>query len=234
MTSQTAHQPQSRDQSDGHSHGQSHCQSHGQTQGTSQGKSDVQRLLELARRPYYFVHITKCGGSSVEAALDLFKFHATAQYWRNMVGQGTWDALRTFSIVRNPYDRVCSMYRYRLKQGSLPGADLDMGLNDWVYHTLERQDPEFWSHSNMLSPCADWVTDEDGSLMVKTVIRLEQLQKEWWRVQQITRSAVELPHTNVTAVTADNGVEALSADSLATITQFFARDFELFGYERRS
>lgn len=202
-------------------------------QNAPQEKTDVQRLLELARRPYYFVHITKCGGSSVEEALDLFKFHATAQYWRNMVGQGTWDALRTFSIVRNPYDRVCSSYRYRLKQGNLKGADPGMGLNEWVYNTFERADPAFWTHEHMLSPCADWVTDEDGSLMVKTVIRLEQLQKEWWKVQQITRSTVSLPRANTTEVTAETSTEALSPESLATITQFFARDFELFGYARR-
>ena len=62
---------------------------------------------------YAFIHINKCGGTSVEAALGIPKVHDTAQERREKLGVEAWDRLKNFSGVRDPYARVASLYRYR-------------------------------------------------------------------------------------------------------------------------
>ncbi|MEL6468757.1 MAG: sulfotransferase family 2 domain-containing protein [Cyanobacteria bacterium J06623_4] len=86
-----------------------------------------------------FVHLHKCGGTSIELALDehmawddlllgsskygerlqglyqakfgLYK-HSSASEIRRVVGEELWNRCFTFSIVRHPIDRMVSFYEY--------------------------------------------------------------------------------------------------------------------------
>lgn len=86
-----------------------------------------------------FVHLHKCGGTSIELALDsqmawddvllgsskygermqnlyqsrfgLYK-HSSAGEIRAVVGEEFWDSCFTFSVVRHPIDRIVSFYEY--------------------------------------------------------------------------------------------------------------------------
>lgn len=63
-----------------------------------------------------FIHINKCGGSSVEEALGIpVKIHDTAAARRRKIGARRWDRAFTFTLVRHPYSKVISHYSYRRK-----------------------------------------------------------------------------------------------------------------------
>ena len=65
-----------------------------------------------------FVHITRTGGTSIEVALagqDWWQIspqtkHLSARQIRIQVGEEKWSDYFKFSIVRNPWDRVVSMF----------------------------------------------------------------------------------------------------------------------------
>lgn len=90
-------------------------------------------------KKFVFVHLHKCGGTSIERALDqemqwndvvlgstkygeklqkvyekkfgIYK-HSSAADIKNLMGEELWDDYFTFSIVRHPIDRMVSFYEY--------------------------------------------------------------------------------------------------------------------------
>lgn len=87
-----------------------------------------------------FIHISKCAGSSIEAAfgIDLYKYdvadkinlygwdkefrgflqHATPQQLlgNNLISKQEWDNYYKFIIVRNPWDRSYSDYKWLMRE----------------------------------------------------------------------------------------------------------------------
>lgn len=63
-----------------------------------------------------FIHPPRCSGTSIEQSFnwknDLEK-HLAASSIRKRVGEKTWNESFKFGIVRNPFDRVISMYHAR-------------------------------------------------------------------------------------------------------------------------
>ena len=64
---------------------------------------------------FVFIHINKTGGSSIAKALNIPSVHRTAQEKIEEIGQKNWDRKLTFTVVRNPWDKVVSLYHYRVK-----------------------------------------------------------------------------------------------------------------------
>jgi len=74
-------------------------------------------MIDHARR-LLFVHITRTGGTSIEWALvgrdwaniDLATKHLSASQMRRHYGERMWNECAKFTVVRNPWDRVISMW----------------------------------------------------------------------------------------------------------------------------
>lgn len=74
-------------------------------------------MIDHARR-LLFVHITRTGGSSIEWALvgrdwaniDLATKHLSASQMRRHYGERIWNDYVKFTVVRNPWDRMVSMW----------------------------------------------------------------------------------------------------------------------------
>ena len=131
-------------------------------------------------QPFEFIHVNKCGGSSIEIALGIAKTHDTAAERRAAIGAEAWDAAYTFATVRNPFDRVASIYYYRVRTDQHGLADRHLGFNAWVRRTFGDKDPAYWDESAYLAPAADWVS-AGGQVIVDHVARLEDIATEWRR-----------------------------------------------------
>ena len=84
-------------------------------------KEIIQILCKRAKRKFnitrhhlwgdcFFIHINKTGGSSIRQALGVPQQHITASNLIKEVGLKRWKSRFTFSVVRNPWDRVVSLY----------------------------------------------------------------------------------------------------------------------------
>lgn len=187
---------------------------------------------QAIRGSWAFIHINKCGGTSVEHALNIPKIHDTAQQRRDRLGQARWDALTSFSIVRHPYPRVRSLYHYRIKTDRLDRSRGEIGLDDWIRATFAERDPLYYDKPQMLLPARAWLTDTDDSMMVDFVARLEEIGTDWPRIQALIGSDAELPMKNTTRGGSGAPTDGLSRASLDTLAEYFDADFESFGYQR--
>ncbi len=198
------------------------------------GRSRTEHYLHTQKTSgsWAFIHINKCGGTSVEHALNIPKIHDTAQQRRDILGADRWAALRSFSIVRHPYERVRSLYKYRIKTAQTGLEDGHIGLDDWIAKVFDERDPAYHDKPLMFLPARDWLTDETGRIIVDTVVKLETIDEDWPKIQESIGIAARLPKKNTTAKSGTGAAEAMSAESVAILQRYFAADFDSFGYAK--
>lgn len=177
--------------------------------------------------PFAFVHINKCGGSSVEIALGLQKMHKTASELRDHMGSEEWARRFTFSIVRNPFARVTSIYFYRVRTGHGAVARRLLNLNEWIEKVWHDRDETHVGTPILVAPASDWLV-EDDQLLVSDVAKLETLQDDWPRICQGMGRRIDLSRTNANLYPPYQ--QLLTPRSRAIIEEAFAEDLERFGY----
>ena len=160
------------------------------------------------------------------------KIHDTALQRRALLGKKRWEKIFSFSVVRNPYDKVGSHYRYRLKTNQTGLAETKISLSEWVCRSYGDQDPKYYDQPLMFAPCTTWLIDEDGKIIVDFVGKLESISKDWETIKRRLNLEVDLPKHNATS--SDNVFQnELSPEAEQIIESHFEEDFERFGYEIR-
>jgi hypothetical protein len=144
----------------------------------------------------WFVDIPRTGSTSVKKSLgdiyggeyrkgweretdkkirsNFFSDHKDAQYMKKSLSPKIWDELFSFSIVRNPWDRFLSLYRFR--QAS---REIDKGL-DFKSYVLslknvryrDKNSPFCAPHYHM--SMSDFLLDNSNNLLVKKVFLFEE------------------------------------------------------------
>jgi len=196
-------------------------------------RAAARRYLDEQARAgtHAFIHINKCGGTSVEQALGIpVKLHDTAAERRDRIGAARWEALHSFSIVRHPAERLTSQYRYLLRIDWQGMGRAPPGLDAWIEDVLGAGPPRMLSDRRLVMPCLDWLTDAEGRVIVNEIARLETIADDWPGIAARIGTDAALPLKNRTH--RENGdVAALSPGTLALIRGAYARDLDAFGYE---
>ncbi len=179
------------------------------------------------RVPFAFIHVNKCGGSSIAIALGLKKSHLTAAQHRHRIGQDAWAEAFTFATVRNPFDRIASIYYYRVRTDQHGLADRHLNFNQWVGRTFGEQDPAYWDSSVFLAPAARWVCDDDR-LIIDQIVKLEEIRTGWPAICRALGIAVDLKITNRNSHPPHGAI--FNAASRQIVEKIFAEDLDRFGY----
>lgn len=106
-----------------------------------------------------------------------FSDHTNAREIKNALGPKTWNKLFTFSIVRNPWERFLSLYKFRVVTN-----DLDKKINFKSYVLSlknptyrSRNSPFFSSHYHM--SMSDFLMDGSDNLLVNKIFFFEDRQE---------------------------------------------------------
>ena len=199
-----------------------------------------------------FFHIGKTAGTSVEhwlgardqdaletdrdslfgwdPELQVFLQHAAPGLVRSIVGQPVFESYYKFTIVRNPYVRLLSVFHYLDRQK----PDRNGDFRDFVLSLpglLEEKSVQNGAH---ILPQASY-THLDGEPVCDRIVYFEELPGSLAPVAYRLGMKSALPVTNVSGQAARTGASIASyySDSMiATMKAVYALDFELFRYPR--
>ena len=172
--------------------------------GPSQPKSEGEALQR-----FLFVHVPKTGGSSIEHAFGYRKDHRLAYDRVNELNRTLG-----FSIVRNPFDRMLSWYRFCIsgfgihsriplptahctlaREISIRNETHAINFENWLTAVL--LDPEY-AHTWVTTSTAVYLTNPHGQFIVDVILRYEEFDDPlFWRfLERLFGQPVEKSHEN--------------------------------------
>lgn len=147
-----------------------------------------------------YLHIPKTAGTSI---LDWMRNIAPViEEWeshpKNSVLKTVGPNNKTFTVIRNPWDRMVSAYHY-LKQISLPEGSSWLQLNDIREDNFPTFEEWITNLHNYKNPDAYWFRPETMQSAwidapVDIIIRYETLETDFKIVQDLFKCDTSLPH----------------------------------------
>lgn len=178
---------------------------------------------------FAFVHINKTGGSSIEKALGIPFRHRTALELIAEMGLESWRRCFTFTVVRNPWDKVVSLYTYRVRTNQTGLGDGHLEFKDWVREVYGRRNPTYHDKPKMFMPHLDWISDAGGTILVDYVARFENLEGEFKTIcKRLRREATRLPHLKRSGH--GDYRSYYDDESAELVRRFYLKDIGTFGY----
>lgn len=175
-------------------------------------------------KPLRFIHVPKTGGRAViqylnscgvdflhgvEKSTGVFvRKHGTAAMWANE------DSYK-FAVVRDPYTRLVSYYRYVLERNAL-----DCSFERFVLDQVEPN--ELGRITSPWLPQCFWLFNND-QLAVDLVLQFENLNSE---INQYFGLNEQMQRVNVTNTDNDNLMSWYSTELMDVVKTRFAQDFE--------
>ena len=140
----------------------------------------------FVRRIYFdnfvFIHINKTGGSSISRALKLPLEHKTACEKREELGRLRWKNRYKFSVIRNPWDKIVSLFAYRVQTNQTDLQAIPISFDEWVHKVFVEKDPTYYDKPKMFMPQKEWVCNGSGDLLVDHLCRFENLSDDFTMV----------------------------------------------------
>ena len=199
-----------------------------------------------------FVHIPKCGGTSIENSIWLpgekrgeqelwmgfvsryrNKYqtgglqHLTARHVRQEVGNTVFNAYYKFTIVRNPFDRIVSQFAYMQQRSD---------LMEYIGMT---PDTEFKKYLDLISrklhvqwmPQCEFIFDSDDSPMVDFIGRLENIDLDAKKIFKTI--GLDSPDRVPRVKRSKRGMTCdyfLDTETVEMVADMFSDDIRLLGY----
>lgn len=207
---------------------------------------NVKHRLNIYRRSFHwkkegciFVHVPKAAGTSINKAL----YGRTLGHYTAQEIKATFPTLFeksfTFSVVRNPWDRVLSAYHFA-KQGRTES----MG----IYKPERYKIPEFQSFERFVNewlpkqqlakvdfvfkPQYQFVCDSDGLVIVDFIGKLENIELDINVVSKKVGKDIELGRDNSTKVRRQGDYRSAYSNKMVDLVQsIYSEDVDRFKYQ---
>lgn len=194
-------------------------------------ETDLLYLEQAKRTGRTFIHIPKCGGTSVKRALrlDLINHPLLS----DMLNVGLPSETTVVSIVRNPFDRLISAYEHTRKGERLNCAFKSLVLDNYpdfesfVLEWLTVENSRKWIH---FLPQSEFLKVGDRAV-AKRIFKLETIDMHWAEIQNIFQISTPLPKENT------SNKRLLSEyyknpKVIERVKSVYSADFRNFGYEQ--
>ncbi|SEF40124.1 Sulfotransferase family protein [Alcanivorax sp. DSM 26293] len=185
-----------------------------------------------------FIHVPKAAGTSVNHAL----YGRTLGHYSALEIEKTFPRLFerafTFTLVRNPWDRALSAYRFARQgqtdsmgvlnpgQYQIPGFDsFERFVNDW----LPAQD--LLKTDFIFQPQSHFACDANGEIMVDFVGKVESLNKDMQIVSARLGRNISVGKSNSTRLAGTDYRSAFTSNEMIdAISTLYRNDVNKFGY----
>lgn len=160
---------------------------------------------------------------------SFFLDHIPALQLRDELSVEIFNNLFTFTIIRNPFDRILSMYLYRLK---IKGLSNKVHFNDYVIDLYKHhigKKSEFIKYNVHYYSILDYITDESGHIIVKYIGRFENRSKDIIPIAEKLKLK-GLGNLKLQSSNPHNYKTFYNSESRRMIEQIYKKDLEKFGY----
>jgi hypothetical protein len=180
-----------------------------------------------------FVAIPKTGTRSVyEVLINDFGGHMLREHGIKIPNE--YSGYYSFTIVRNPYDRLVSAWWSTTQRGhDKYNYKKELGNNMSFLNfckNLEKYEGKFVQHT---APQSRWLDNK-----LDKIIKYENLNEEWLNLP-FNRNRLALPHNNPTVSASKKNPVArkvytdyLNNEILPMINKYYHEDFEKTGYQK--
>jgi hypothetical protein len=185
-----------------------------------------------------FIHIPKVGGTSIAHRLFGKRAgHDSASKVKAILGEETFNNMYSFSIVRNPYDRVVSAYHYAIQGGGSHGGirsqpvyrtNLFATFSMFVQNWLILQDPE--ELDIIFRPQHYFICDKNDKVLVDWIGKIEDLDEIEHHLSSELKKEIKISRRNTTR--RKHYSKYYDAELQQMVYEYYRLDFELFGYSK--
>lgn len=178
-----------------------------------------------------FFHIPKCGGTSIYKVLPNkqkinliehthYDYVNTKLVFEENNELDIFRKSKKFAIIRNPFDRTLSLYRYIKEHSDHPLHNrlLDYDFTQFCYFLKDIGDDSITSCHQHLSDDSGFIDDS-----IK-IFKLEEIDNHLTEISNIIGSKInEIPHINKSSIFYE-----ITNESDLLIRQIFSEDLEMF------
>ncbi len=176
-----------------------------------------------------FIHINKTGGTSIEKALRLpLKNHLTAKEIIGLVGINKWDSSYKFASVRNPWGKIVSQYKYRIKTNQTRLSERNINFKQWLKKCFIEKDINYYDNPKLFLPQVEWLKDYENIIKIDKILRFEKLNSDFKSLALSMNLDKELPVLNQTIKT--DYKTFYDDETREMIASHYHEDIELFKY----
>ena len=180
---------------------------------------------------FLFIHINKCGGTSMRSALESIDSVEVAQN-NGLVEMPSykWDNYNTFTIVRNPIDRIQSLqamlekiHGYSISINSILDLVEDESI-DYRSMLMSTPTPEYIKRHALPMTHKHYNVYRDNKINVNRWWKLEELDQIKPEIEEWVGSTIEIPVLNKTT----KNKAKLKKQEIERIRSVYSKDFEVF------
>lgn len=179
-----------------------------------------------------FIHIARTGGTSIEHALvgndwweiDPSSKHLSASQTRKFYGEAIWNSYTKFTVVRNPWDRIVSMWATNWWANNSEDLSLYESTHEKLRHFVLQLKPHPYEKYGSLFYYE--ILDE----IIDFTLRFESLTTDF----STMLTKLDLPNTilpHCEKRDRKNYSEYYDNDTEKLVGSIFQRDIELFQYK---
>lgn len=206
------------------------------------GKKKLDRLyVKYSVRKYIkseciFVHIPKAGGTSVaNAVLGGTAGHFTAAAIYDELGKESFEKLFSFTVTRNPYNRIRSSYFYVVNKGGKKGAvRKDKEFERKEFETFEKFVRDWLKYQDMKNinllfrPQHQFICDDNGKILVDHIGKIEDLNETEKKISEALNRKINIGVNNKGSYRREY---QFSDEIKEIILDKYKKDFDLFNYK---
>ena len=182
-----------------------------------------------------FIHIPKTAGMSlIKAIYGNVSFSGHRSFYVNNIALDIKDEKYfSFGFVRNPYDRLYSVYMF-LKKGGINHHDKLSFLNhmskfkDFEDFVLNDLDEKLVFKITHLIPQHDYLCDTKGEILVDFVGRFENLEYDVKLLSKRLGKNIELNHLNYNKK--KSYIEVYTEAMIKKVYNVYQKDIDIFEY----
>jgi Sulfotransferase family len=164
---------------------------------------------------------------------SFFADHMLAVEMRELLGKPTFDRIFKFTITRNPWDRMLSIYRYRQKVGQIPQ---NLTFKTYViqfdsprYVSTESASP--FDHRNYYYSSLEFISDYNGNILIDYIGKYENREADLKKIAEtIGMESLGKYCLQTAQKKSAHYSEFYDAETEKIVGRVFAEEIERFGY----